>query len=75
MRTHFKKCSVNNPVAMTKHPSNAVNEREVDASEGNVTPQVARSPADALTPPNSDQESNSILTPISKNVVGIESIT
>ncbi|XP_011146613.2 myoneurin-like [Harpegnathos saltator] len=72
MRTHFKKCSVNNPVG--QGAAKAARCDEVGDADGNaVMPQVmARSPADALTPPNSDQES-SILTPISKSVVAIES--
>ncbi|KAK9306640.1 hypothetical protein QLX08_002816 [Tetragonisca angustula] len=62
MRTHFKKCTVNNP-----------SEGKGSQSEGTVNDTskivqartISRTPADTLTPPNSDQEL-SILTPISK---------
>ncbi|EZA54338.1 hypothetical protein X777_05568 [Ooceraea biroi] len=72
MRTHFKKCSINNPAGVAKSNDEAGVDR-VD-TEGSMAVQVDRSPADTLTPPNSDQES-SILTPISKNVVAIDGST
>ncbi|XP_014489208.1 PREDICTED: uncharacterized protein LOC106752194 [Dinoponera quadriceps] len=68
MRTHFKKCSVNNPAGAAKARDDA-GEPAIDGNGVVIAGgQVAGSPTDALTPPNSDQES-SILTPISKNVV------
>ncbi|KAL0128366.1 hypothetical protein PUN28_003569 [Cardiocondyla obscurior] len=62
MRTHFKKCIVNNATGMT------AKSHDEAGTESGIAPQVV------LTPPNSDQES-SILTPISKSAVAIESNT
>ncbi|XP_011881133.1 PREDICTED: myoneurin-like [Vollenhovia emeryi] len=67
MRTHFKKCIVNNTAGMTAKSGDEAGTDRADA-ESSMAPQVV------LTPPNSDQES-SILTPISKNAVTIESNT
>ncbi|KYN33960.1 hypothetical protein ALC56_11774 [Trachymyrmex septentrionalis] len=67
MRTHFKKCIVNNTVGMATKSGDEAGTDRTDA-DSNIAPQVV------LTPPNSDQES-SILTPISKNAVAIESNT
>ncbi|XP_024867658.1 zinc finger protein 628-like isoform X1 [Temnothorax curvispinosus] len=67
MRTHFKKCIVNNTAGMTAKSGDEAGPDRADAESG-MAPQVV------LTPPNSDQES-SILTPISKNAVAIESNT
>ncbi|XP_028050378.1 sal-like protein 1 [Monomorium pharaonis] len=67
MRTHFKKCIVNNTAGMTAKSGDEAGTDRTDTESG-MAPQVV------LTPPNSDQES-SILTPISKNAVAIESNT
>lgn len=67
MRTHFKKCTVNNSVeGKGTQMENAVVESSKDA-QARI---ISRTPTDTLTPPNSDQEL-SILTPISK-ISGIE---
>ncbi|XP_033334351.2 uncharacterized protein LOC117225141 [Megalopta genalis] len=61
MRTHYKKCTVNNPGEAKEQIEGATAESKVGQARV-----LSRTPADTLTPPNSDQEL-SILTPISKN--------
>ncbi|XP_043263842.1 uncharacterized protein LOC122404045 [Colletes gigas] len=78
MRTHFKKCTVNNPVEAKNTQTDAVAVAVAVAAAAAAaavvgtessrvvqTRMISRTPTDALTPPNSDQEL-SILTPISK---------
>ena len=63
MRTHFKKCAVNNP----SEGKDSQSEGTVNDSSKTVQARtISRTPTDTLTPPNSDQEL-SILTPISKS--------
>ncbi|XP_076299569.1 uncharacterized protein LOC143218322 [Lasioglossum baleicum] len=61
MRTHYKKCTVNNPGEANEQTEGNTVESKIGQSRV-----LSRTPADTLTPPNSDQEL-SILTPISKN--------
>ncbi|XP_015436209.1 PREDICTED: uncharacterized protein LOC107191636 [Dufourea novaeangliae] len=63
MRTHYKKCTVKNPEAKDSRIEGSI----VEANTGQVRI-ISRTPADTLTPPNSDQELT-ILTPISKNPI------
>ncbi|XP_053996756.1 zinc finger protein 329-like [Hylaeus anthracinus] len=67
MRTHFKKCTVNNPTEVNGAQMDGT---VTESSRAAQTRMISRTPTDALTPPNSDQEL-SILTPISKTI-GIE---
>ncbi|XP_068975982.1 uncharacterized protein [Bombus flavifrons] len=69
MRTHFKKCTVNNPI---EAKDSQIEGTVIDSSKVIQARIISRTPTDALTPPNSDQEL-SILTPISKSN-GIEGI-
>ncbi|KOC61397.1 Zinc finger protein 782 [Habropoda laboriosa] len=65
MRTHYKKCTINNPIEMK---NSQLEVTVIDSSKIPQTRVISRTPADTLTPPNSDQEL-SILTPISKSGV------
>ncbi|XP_076172708.1 uncharacterized protein LOC143149329 isoform X2 [Ptiloglossa arizonensis] len=67
MRTHFKKCTVNNPSEVN---GPQIESTAIESSRTVQTRMISRTPTDALTPPNSDQEL-SILTPISKST-GLE---
>ena len=63
MRTHFKKCTVNN---LMETKNSQLEDTVRDSSKTVQARIISRIPTDTLTPPNSDQELT-ILTPISKS--------
>ncbi|XP_043464275.1 uncharacterized protein LOC122499817 [Leptopilina heterotoma] len=69
MRTHYKKCTINNPNGVKINQSEIiVAPNGINDSKSSKILTVVKSPATALTPPNSDQES-SVVTPLSRTPV------